>query len=55
MPYVERDSDGVVKGCYVNPQPGYAEESLEDDAPEVIAFWERVEEIMNVNKGSAPE
>ena len=39
MPYVERDSGtNAVKGLYANPQPGYAEEWLEDDDAEVVAF-----------------
>lgn len=38
MPYVERDTNGIVKGLYANPQPGYAEEWIEDDDTEVIAF-----------------
>lgn len=38
MPYVERDEHGTVKGCYASPQPEYAEEWLDDDDPEIIAF-----------------
>lgn len=38
MPYVERDNNGVIKGCYAVLQPGYAEEWLEDNDPEVVAF-----------------
>jgi len=37
MPYVER-TDGKVTGLYANPQPGYAEEFLEDKAPELVAI-----------------
>lgn len=37
MPYVERRS-GVVSGVYANPQPGYAEEWLEDGDEEVVAY-----------------
>ena len=37
MPYVER-RNGAVAGLYANPQPGYAEEFLADDHPEVVAF-----------------
>ena len=37
MPYVQRDG-GVVVGTFPNPQPGYAEEWLEDDDAEVIAY-----------------
>ncbi len=38
MPYVERDTGGIIKGCYANLQQGYAEEWLEENDPEVIAF-----------------
>lgn len=38
MPYVERNENGVVVGLYANFQEGYAEEWLEDDDPEVLAF-----------------
>lgn len=38
MPYIERDEGGDIKGLYANSQPGYAEEWLEDNDPEVIAF-----------------
>jgi hypothetical protein len=37
MPYVER-RDGKVTGLYANLQPGYAEEFLEDDHEEIVAF-----------------
>lgn len=37
MPYVERRG-GQICGCYANKQPGYAEELLTDDHPEVLAF-----------------
>jgi hypothetical protein len=36
MPYVER-RDGKVTGLYANKQPGYAEEFLEEDHPELVA------------------
>lgn len=36
--FVERDAIGSVKGVYANPQPGYAEEELSDDHPDVVAF-----------------
>jgi hypothetical protein len=36
--YVERDGDGTVKGVYTMAQPGYAEEALSDDHPEIAAF-----------------
>lgn len=38
MAYVER-SNGVIVGVYANPQPGYAEEKVADDSPEVAAFF----------------
>lgn len=38
MPYVERNQDGVVVGIYANAQPGYAEEWLEEDHADVVAF-----------------
>lgn len=37
MPYVQRN-EGVVVGLYANLQPGYAEEFLADDSPEVVAY-----------------
>jgi hypothetical protein len=37
MPYVER-RDGKVIGLYANAQPGYAEEFLEEDHADVVAF-----------------
>jgi len=38
MPFIQRDAAGKITGLYVNPQPGYAEEVLPDDDPQVIAF-----------------
>lgn len=35
MPYVQRDSTGKVTGRFANPQPGYAEEWLDDNAPDL--------------------
>lgn len=37
MPYVQRDN-GPIVGLYACEQPGYAEEFLADDHPEVLAF-----------------
>lgn len=37
MPFVERRT-GVVCGLFAKLQPGYAEELLADDHPEVIAY-----------------
>ena len=38
MPFVERDQLGAIKGVYAVRQPGYAEEELPDDHPDVVAF-----------------
>jgi hypothetical protein len=40
MPYVSRGDGGAVNGLYANLQPGFAEEFLPDDNPEVLAFLE---------------
>lgn len=37
MPYVQR-KDGKVTGLYANLQPGYAEEWLEEDHADVLAY-----------------
>lgn len=37
MPHVQR-SAGRVVGIFTNPQPGYAEEYLEDDHADVVAY-----------------
>jgi hypothetical protein len=42
MRYVERGSDGNIKGDYANPQLGYAEEAMPEDAAEFIAYKNRV-------------
>lgn len=39
MPYVSRDDNGNINGLYANLQPGFAEEYLPDDDPEVVAFF----------------
>lgn len=36
--FVQRDSDGKLIGHYANPQPGYAEEELPDDHPDILAW-----------------
>ncbi|NSZ61883.1 hypothetical protein G6L16_000875 [Agrobacterium tumefaciens] len=36
--YVQRDDLGIIVGLYANQQEGIADEFLEEDAPEVIAF-----------------
>lgn len=38
MAYVQRSESGIVIGLYANQQEGFAEEYLEDDSTEVIAF-----------------
>lgn len=35
MPWVNRDENGTIAGKYANRQPGYANEWLDDDAPEL--------------------
>lgn len=37
MSFVQR-KDGAIVGCYGLAQPGFAEEVIADDNPEVIAF-----------------
>lgn len=38
MPFVQRNETSAVVGVYANPQPGYAEEWLEDDDAAVVAY-----------------
>lgn len=38
MSYVQRDSNGKIKGVYANLQPGYAEEFLPDNNAEIVAY-----------------
>lgn len=38
MPFVSRDLNGIVDGLYETSQPGFAEEFLEDNDPEVLAY-----------------
>lgn len=42
--FVERDN-GVVIGVFANLQPGYAEEELPDDHPDVVAFVNRADPL----------
>lgn len=42
MPFVQRDTGGNIVGTYAQPQPGYAEEFLADDAPGIIAMNEAI-------------
>ena len=44
MPYVER-IEGKIVGLYANAQPGYAEEWLADDSPDVAAYTTAIEAI----------
>lgn len=36
--WVQRDGLGVIIGDFANLQPGYAEEEVTDDSPELLAF-----------------
>ena len=36
--YVQRDRDGTLIGHFANPQPGYAEEEVLDDHPDILAW-----------------
>lgn len=38
MRYVQRGSDNKIIATFANEQPGFAEEFLEDDDPELLAF-----------------
>jgi hypothetical protein len=38
MPYVSRDDTAKINGVYANLQPGYGEEFLPDDHPDVVAY-----------------
>lgn len=40
MPYVQR-TNGTITGIFANPQPGFAEEWIADDDPEIAAFLNR--------------
>ncbi|MCZ7855997.1 hypothetical protein O9X81_05170 [Agrobacterium salinitolerans] len=48
--YVQRDEGGVVVGLYANFQTGIAEELLEDDDPEVVAFQNPPEVLPPITK-----
>lgn len=52
MPYVERDGSNNIKGLYANEQPGYAEEYLPDDDPEVLAFVAKID-VLNQQRQDA--
>jgi hypothetical protein len=36
--WVERDARGKVKGVYANRQPGYADEELAANHPDIVAY-----------------
>lgn len=36
--YIQRDYNGQIVGAFANLQPGFAEESIADDAPELVKF-----------------
>jgi hypothetical protein len=36
--WVQRNESNAICGVYANRQPGFAEESLPDDDPEVVAY-----------------
>lgn len=38
--YVHRRADGTIASAHEEVQPGYAEEALDDTAPELTAWWE---------------
>ncbi|QYX51513.1 hypothetical protein K3F44_18145 [Pseudomonas sp. S07E 245] len=38
MPFVQRDEGGLIIGRYANLQPGFAEEWLDGDEPEIDAL-----------------
>ena len=48
--FVERDTNGTVSGIYAVAQPGYAEEELEDDNPEVVVFLNPPEVLSPITK-----
>lgn len=37
--FVQRDADGKVQGVYGCAQPGYAEEQVSKDSPEIQAYY----------------
>lgn len=38
MRYVQRDAEGKLIGHFANPQPGYAEEEVADDHPDILGW-----------------
>jgi len=51
MPFVQRDSNNAVTGVFANLQPGYAEEWLEPDDPEVVAYLTPAPAVPHLNNG----
>lgn len=48
--YVQRDGAGIIIGLYASFQEGFAEEFLEEDNPEVIAFLDPPEVLPPITK-----
>lgn len=46
MRYVQRNEAGEICGHFANPQT-YAEEEMADDAPELVAFDQRMEALLS--------
>ena len=40
--YIQRTLTGDITGDYANPQPGYAEEQMDDSALEYVAYRQRI-------------
>lgn len=40
--YVHRRQDGTIASAHEEPQPGYAEEALDDATPELSAWWKAI-------------
>ena len=55
MPYIERDIAGLVKGTYNDRQPGYAEEWIAADHPEVLTFEAAVQAKLDAVKAQPSE
>ncbi|MBB4290615.1 hypothetical protein GGE16_002655 [Rhizobium leguminosarum] len=46
MPYVTRNDDGEIAGLFEQPQEGYGEEFLPDDAAEVVEFSAKANAVL---------
>lgn len=53
MVYVERGTDGLIKGVYQNRQDGYAEEQLDRGNAEVVAFLNPPQPVPTISKAQA--